>query len=128
VALHRICGKHIIVSCKSHVVASDIIKPNNRWLIGARGVQGLGAGGLDSLPMVIVSDLYSPRERGKYMGMLGTIFALSSVIGPMIGGGLTDGLSWRWIFYISTATTLLFPFPVFMHAASSLSYDFASCK
>lgn len=83
-------------------------------LIGFRAIQGLGAGGLMSLAMAIIGDMVSPRERGKYSGFFGMLFGLGSVIGPFLGGYLTDphailGLttSWRWVFYINIPLGLL---------------------
>jgi len=70
-------------------------------LVLFRGVQGLGAGGLISLALAIVGDVVSPRERGRYQGYFGAVFAVSSVGGPLIGGFLTDSLSWRWVFYVN---------------------------
>jgi EmrB/QacA subfamily drug resistance transporter len=70
-------------------------------LILFRGVQGLGAGGLMALAMAIIGDLVSPRERGRYQGYLGSVFALSSVGGPLLGGLFVDHLSWRWVFYVN---------------------------
>jgi EmrB/QacA subfamily drug resistance transporter len=70
-------------------------------LIGFRAVQGLGGGGLMALAMAIVGDLVSPRERGRYQGWFGAVFALASVSGPLLGGWFTDQLSWRWIFYVN---------------------------
>jgi EmrB/QacA subfamily drug resistance transporter len=66
-----------------------------------RALQGLGAGGLFTLPMAIVGDLVSPRERGRYQGLIQAVFALATLIGPLIGGSIVDHLSWRWIFYIN---------------------------
>ena len=70
-------------------------------LIGFRALQGLGAGGLMTLAFAIVGDVIPPRERGRYQGYFGAVFAVSSVLGPLIGGYLVDQASWRWVFYIN---------------------------
>lgn len=70
-------------------------------IIGARAVQGLGAGGLMALALAVIGDVIPPRERGKYQGLFGAVFGVSSVLGPLLGGWLTDGPGWRWIFYIN---------------------------
>ncbi|KAG2176966.1 hypothetical protein INT43_007620, partial [Umbelopsis isabellina] len=70
-------------------------------LIVFRAVQGIGAGGLISSVMIIVSDLVSLRDRGKYQGIIGASFGISSVIGPLIGGAFTQYASWRWCFYVN---------------------------
>jgi EmrB/QacA subfamily drug resistance transporter len=70
-------------------------------LILFRGVQGLGAGGLITLSQTVVGDLVSPRERGRYQGLFTGVFAACSVAGPLLGGMITDALSWRWIFYVN---------------------------
>jgi EmrB/QacA subfamily drug resistance transporter len=70
-------------------------------LIAFRALQGIGGGGLMISMQAIIGDLLSPRERGRYMGLFGAVFAVSSVAGPLIGGFLTDNWSWRWCFYIN---------------------------
>ena len=77
------------------------LSQNMNQLVGFRALQGIGAGGLMSLSMTIVGDVVSPRQRGKYLGYFGAVFAISSVAGPLLGGFFTDSLSWRWVFYIN---------------------------
>jgi EmrB/QacA subfamily drug resistance transporter len=71
-------------------------------LIGARAVQGLGVGGLTALVQVVIASMVTPRERGRYSGYIGAVFATATLSGPLIGGLIVDtpGLGWRWCFYV----------------------------
>ena len=70
-------------------------------LIAFRAVQGFGSAALFTTAFAVVSDLYPPAERGRYTGLFGAVFGISSVLGPLIGGYLTDHLSWHWVFYVN---------------------------
>jgi EmrB/QacA subfamily drug resistance transporter len=76
-------------------------------LVIARGVQGIGAGAMMSMPRATIGDIFSPKERGRWMGIIGAVFGLSSIIGPALGGWITDDFSWRWVFYINLPFALL---------------------
>jgi len=76
-------------------------------LILFRGIQGIGGGAIISNSLAIIGDLFPPSERGKWQGMLGGVFGLASVVGPMLGGWLTDNASWRWTFFINVPVSAL---------------------
>lgn len=76
-------------------------------LVLARAFQGLGAGGLVTLAMTIVGDIITPRQRGRYMGYITSVFAVASVAGPLVGGFFVDNLSWRWAFLINVPLSLV---------------------
>ncbi|WP_320068187.1 MDR family MFS transporter [Micromonospora sp. RTGN7] len=82
------------------------LSQNMTQLIVTRGVQGLGAGGLMTLAFIIISDVVSPRERGRYQGLFGAVFGISSVAGPLVGGYFAEN-NWRWIFYINVPLAIL---------------------
>ena len=70
-------------------------------LIVFRAIQGLGGGSIMAIAFVAVGDLFPPAERGKNQGYVASVYALSSILGPILGGLITDQLSWNWIFYIN---------------------------
>ena len=76
-------------------------------LILFRGLQGIGGGAVMGLTFTIIGDLFSPAERGRYQGLFGAVFGLSSIIGPLAGGFITDHLSWRWAFYVNAPLGVL---------------------
>lgn len=76
-------------------------------LIGFRALQGIGAAALTSTAFAIPADLFSPAERPKYMGIFGAVFGVSSIIGPLLGGYLTDSLSWHWVFFVNLPVGIL---------------------
>ena len=74
---------------------------NMNQLVAFRAIQGLGAGALFPIVIAIIADLYSPRERGRFQGLFGAVFGLSFIVGPFIGGWITDNISWHWVFYVN---------------------------
>jgi EmrB/QacA subfamily drug resistance transporter len=80
---------------------------DTNMLIGFRVVQGLGAGGLTALSQIIMADIISPRDRGRYMGLFGGIMAVGTVGGPLIGGLLTDSVGWRWNFFVGVPVAIV---------------------
>ncbi|MCB1273443.1 MAG: MFS transporter, partial [Leucobacter sp.] len=81
--------------------------PDPTWLIVCRVFQGVGAGGLGALGQIVLAEIVSPLERGKYMGILGAIMAVAMVGGPLIGGFFTDTIGWRWNFYVAAPFALV---------------------
>ena len=93
------------------------VAPNFWFLIFARFIQGAGMGFIMPLSQAIIGDIISPRERGKYQGMLGASFGLASIVGPAAGGFITEHFSWRWLFFINlpVAIVTLVVVALFMH-------------
>src|SRR3712207_8489495 len=76
-------------------------------LIAFRAVQGLGAGAVQPMSMTIVGDLYSLQERAKVQGYIASVWGISSVVGPTLGGGFSEDVSWRWIFFVHVPLCLI---------------------
>jgi EmrB/QacA subfamily drug resistance transporter len=99
-------------------------------MIGFRALQGLGAGSLMSLAPTVVGDLFTPRERGKWQGVTGAVFGISSIVGPLIGGWLTEYASWHWIFYVNipigliALLVLILTMPALRTGAARASVDY----
>ncbi len=74
---------------------------NMTQLIIYRGVQGLGAGGMMPIALAIVGDIFPPSERGKWQGLFVAVFGFASIVGPTLGGWITDNWGWRWVFYVN---------------------------
>jgi EmrB/QacA subfamily drug resistance transporter len=77
------------------------LSQNMGMLILFRGIQGIGAGSLFPVALAIIGDMFTPAERGKYQGLFGAVFGIAFVAGPLIGGYLTEQVSWHWIFYVN---------------------------
>jgi EmrB/QacA subfamily drug resistance transporter len=77
------------------------LSQNMTQLIGFRGLQGIGAGSLFPIALATIGDLFTPAERGKYQGLFGAVFGIAFIIGPLVGGFLTENIAWNWIFYVN---------------------------
>jgi EmrB/QacA subfamily drug resistance transporter len=77
------------------------LSQNMAMLIVFRGIQGIGAGSLFPVALAVIGDLFTPAERGKYTGLFGAVFGIAFIVGPLVGGFLTEQISWHWIFYVN---------------------------
>ena len=99
-------------------------------LIAFRAFQGIGAGALMPIAIAIVGDLFTPRERGKWQGLTGGVWGLSAIIGPTLGGWITQNASWRWVFYVNlpigivAMLVLIFLMPTLRGKAKNISIDY----
>jgi len=99
-------------------------------LIAFRAFQGIGAGALMPIAIAIVGDLFTPRERGKWQGLTGGVWGLSAIIGPTLGGWITQNTSWRWVFYVNlpigivAMLVLIFLMPTLRGKARQVSIDY----
>ncbi len=99
----------IIFAVSLFIIASALAGlSQTMWqLILFRGLQGLGGGAIFPVALAVVADLYTPSERGKYLGLFGAVFGVSFLIGPAIGGLITDSVGWHWIFYVNVPIGLV---------------------
>jgi EmrB/QacA subfamily drug resistance transporter len=106
------------------------LSQNMEQLIIFRGIQGLGAGALFPVSLAVIGDLFTPAERGRYQGLFGAVFGLSSIVGPLLGGFLTERVSWHFIFYVNLPIGLVALFviwrllPVVKRSDASRNLDF----
>ena len=106
------------------------LAPNFWTLVAGRAIQGLGMGTVMPLAQTIIGDIIPPRHRGKYQGVMGAVFGVTSVAGPLAGGWITDNLGWRWLFWTSipfgiAATSVVFRFLHLPHQRRDARVDVA---
>lgn len=102
--------KYILVAAASVFLVGSVLSglsPSMEALIIFRGLQGLGGGAIMAVAVTVIGLLYPPRERGRIQGVFGAVFGVANVIGPYLGGVLTDDFSWRWVFYVNMPVGLL---------------------
>ena len=88
---------------------------NMESLIIFRGIQGMGAGAIFPISLAVIGDLFGPRERGRYQGLFGAVFGIASVIGPFLGGFITEQLGWHWIFFVNVPIGVVALYIVFRY-------------
>src|SRR6185369_7435635 len=89
------------------------LSQNMTQLIFFRGIQGVGAGSLFPIALAVIGDLFAPAERGRYQGLFGAVFGIAFIVGPLVGGFLTENISWHWIFYVNIPIGLVSLFFIF---------------
>ncbi|MHB9094973.1 MAG: MDR family MFS transporter [Eubacteriales bacterium] len=87
---------------------------NMTQLIVFRGLQGIGGGIMMPMAMTIIGDIFPPERRGKWQGVMGAVFGLSSIVGPTIGGYIVDNVSWHWVFYVNLPVGILAAVTIFL--------------
>jgi len=87
--------------------AGSGVAQNMGELIAARAVTGIGGGAMMALGVTTIGDIFSPRERGRWMGLIMSVFGLGSIVGPLVGGTITDHFGWRWVFYVNLPLGLI---------------------
>ncbi len=106
------------------------LSQNMFQLILFRGIQGIGAGALFPIALAVIGDLFTPAERGKYQGLFGAVFGISFIVGPALGGFLTDSVSWHWVFYVNLPVGLVSLYiiwrllPTIKRAGASRTFDY----
>jgi len=106
------------------------LSQNMFQLILFRGIQGVGAGALFPIALAVIGDLFTPAERGKYQGLFGAVFGISFIVGPALGGFLTDSVSWHWVFYVNLPVGLVSLYiigrllPTIKRAGANRTFDF----
>ena len=105
------------------------LSQNMGMLILFRGIQGIGAGALFPVALAIIGDLFTPQERGKYQGLFGAVFGIAFVVGPLVGGFLTENFGWHWIFYVNIPIGIVALFviqrllPTVKNASATRNFD-----
>lgn len=115
--------KHVLIAGIIIFVVTSVMcgfATNMFELIIFRGLQGIGGGILLTLPFIVVGEIFSPRDRAKYMGILASVFAIADVLGTILGGVITDTFGWRWVFFVNV--------PVGIAAVSLILYSLPNFK